>query len=146
MRSYRGAGPARSLRPGTEWLTGALCIAHAHSNTDIHRDSHSNSYSHSHLYTHPDGYIYATATAAFTPTATATFTPTATATATATPTPTPTPTVIPGIVRVTATAGNTGPVDYPSVKAAFDAINAGTHQGAIDVAILSDTTEVARRF
>ena len=50
---------------------------------------------------------------------------------------------MPGIVRVTATAGNTGPVDYPSVKAAFDAINAGTHQGAIDVAILSDTTEVA---
>ena len=86
-----------------------------------------------------------TPTATFTPTATATFTPTATptATATSTPTPTPTPTVIPGIVRVTATAGNTGPVDYPSVKAAFDAINAGTHQGAIDVAILSDTTEVA---
>ena len=87
--------------------------------------------------------------AAPTPTPTATFTPTATATATATPTstatptPTPTPTPIPGIVRVTATAGNTGPVDYPSVKAAFDAINAGTHQGAIDVAILSDTTEVA---
>ena len=91
----------------------------------------------------------ATATATFTPTPTATFTPTATATATATPTstatptPTPTPTPIPGIVRVTATAGNMGPVDYPSVKAAFDAINAGTHQGAIDVAILSDTTEVA---
>src|SRR6476646_5683312 len=91
----------------------------------------------------------ATATATFTPTPTATFTPTATATATATPTstatptPTPTPTHIRGIVRVTATAGNTVPVDYPSVKAAFDAINAGTHQGAIDVAILSDTTEVA---
>ncbi|HEY2681760.1 MAG TPA: hypothetical protein VGI59_10600, partial [Candidatus Udaeobacter sp.] len=84
-----------------------------------------------------------TATATSTATATATATASATASPTPTSTPTPTPTVMPGIVRVTATAGNMGPVDYPSVKAAFDAINAGTHQGAIDVAILSDTTEVA---
>ena len=44
-------------------------------------------------------------------------------------------------VVVTATAGTTGPTTYPTLKAAFDAINAGTHQGAITVGIVSDTTE-----
>jgi len=48
-----------------------------------------------------------------------------------------------GPVTVTATAGNTGPVDYATLKLAFDAINAGTHQGAITVAILQNTTETA---
>jgi hypothetical protein len=48
-----------------------------------------------------------------------------------------------GPVSVTATAGTTGPVDYPTVKAAFDAINAGTHQGAITVSIVTSTVEGA---
>ena len=46
-----------------------------------------------------------------------------------------------GPVVVTATAGDTGPTIYATLKAAFDAINAGTHQGAINVAIVGDTTE-----
>ena len=48
-----------------------------------------------------------------------------------------------GPVTVTATAGTTGPTDYPTVKAAIDAINAGTHQGDITVSIVSNTTETA---
>jgi uncharacterized repeat protein (TIGR01451 family) len=47
------------------------------------------------------------------------------------------------IVIVTATAATTGPSAYASVKAAFDAINAGTHQGAVTVSINSSTTEGA---
>src|ERR1043165_8058855 len=39
---------------------------------------------------------------------------------------TPPPSV--GPVTVVATGGVLGPADYPTVKAAFDAINAGTHQ------------------
>src|SRR6185295_19143330 len=45
------------------------------------------------------------------------------------------------IVVVTATAGTTGPTSYPTLKAAFDAINAGTHQGAVTISINSSTTE-----
>ena len=82
-----------------------------------------------------------TATATATPTATATATPTATATATATPTPTATPAG--GPVIVTASAGTLGPTIYPTLKDAFDAINAGTHQGTIAVLITGDTTETA---
>lgn len=48
-----------------------------------------------------------------------------------------------GPVTVTATAGTTGPTDYATLKAAFDAINAGTHQGTISIAIVADTTEAA---
>ena len=44
---------------------------------------------------------------------------------------------------MTATAGTVGPTDYPTVKGAFDAINAGTHTGAITIYILGDTTEAA---
>jgi hypothetical protein len=66
--------------------------------------------------------------------------PTPTPLATPTPTPTPVPTGV-GPVTVTATAGTLGPTDYATVKLAFDAINAGTHQGAINVFILGDTTE-----
>jgi hypothetical protein len=51
--------------------------------------------------------------------------------------------VLAGPVTVTATAGNTGPVDYTTVKAAFDSINAGTHQGTITISIVADTTETA---
>lgn len=48
-----------------------------------------------------------------------------------------------GPVTVTATAGTTGPTDYGTLKLAFDAINAGTHQGAITVSIVASTTEGA---
>ncbi|MBP9935338.1 MAG: hypothetical protein KBF52_06170, partial [Pyrinomonadaceae bacterium] len=48
-----------------------------------------------------------------------------------------------GPVSVTATAGTPGPTDYATLKAAFDAVNAGTHQGVITVSILGDTTETA---
>ena len=48
-----------------------------------------------------------------------------------------------GPVTVKATAGNVGPTDYLTLKAAFDAINAGTHQGQITVWILGDTVETA---
>lgn len=46
-----------------------------------------------------------------------------------------------GPVTVTASAGTPGPTDYPTVKAAFDAINAGTHQGAIVAWIFGNTSE-----
>jgi hypothetical protein len=46
-----------------------------------------------------------------------------------------------GPVTVTATGGVLGPTDYPTLKAAFDAINAGTHQGDITIDIVSSTTE-----
>jgi len=44
-------------------------------------------------------------------------------------------------VEVEATAGTTGPSGYTTLKGAFDAINAGTHQGVVDIAICDDTTE-----
>jgi hypothetical protein len=60
------------------------------------------------------------------------------------------PTIIPGSpppslgpVTIKATAGVLGPTDYLTLKAAFDAINAGTHQGQITVWILGDTVETA---
>ncbi len=46
-------------------------------------------------------------------------------------------------LTVTATAGLTGPTDYPTLKAAFDAINFGTHQGNITVKINTSITETA---
>jgi hypothetical protein len=46
-------------------------------------------------------------------------------------------------VDVTATAGTTGPTTYTTLKLAFDAINAGTHQGDIVVGISANTTETA---
>ena len=69
--------------------------------------------------------------------------PTPTPTPTPSPVPSPTPPISAGPVTVTATAGTLGPTDYPTVKAAFDAINAGTHQGTINIFILGDTTEAA---
>ena len=48
-----------------------------------------------------------------------------------------------GPVTVTATAGTLGPTDYATLKAAFDAINAGTHQGAISIEIVSSVVETA---
>jgi hypothetical protein len=46
-------------------------------------------------------------------------------------------------VSVTATAGTAGPTNYTTVNAAFDAVNAGTHQGAIQFLITGNTTEPA---
>ena len=46
-------------------------------------------------------------------------------------------------MTVKATAGILVPTDYATLKAAFDAINAGTHQGQITVWILGDTVETA---
>ena len=82
-----------------------------------------------------------------TPSPTATPTPTPpqpTPTPTASPTP-PGPTGTPGpaCVFVTATAGVLGPTGYSTMKAAFDAINAGTHRGAIDISINCDVVETA---
>ena len=42
---------------------------------------------------------------------------------------------------VTATLANTGPTGYVDVGDAFAAINAGTHQGAINISIICDTIE-----
>ncbi|MEP6788632.1 MAG: hypothetical protein ABJB40_09385, partial [Acidobacteriota bacterium] len=67
--------------------------------------------------------------------------PTPTPTPTPTATPSPTPPVSGGPVTVTATIGTTGPTDYATLKAAFDAINAGNHQGAVNIFILANTTE-----
>ncbi|MBX6325794.1 MAG: hypothetical protein IRY93_07135, partial [Chthoniobacterales bacterium] len=68
--------------------------------------------------------------------------PTATPTPTP-PTPTPTATATPtlGNVVVTATAGDTGPTGYATLGDAFNAINAGTHQGDITVSIVASTVE-----
>lgn len=48
-----------------------------------------------------------------------------------------------GPVTVTASAGTPGPTPYNTVKLAFDAINAGTHQGDIIVNINGNTDEGA---
>lgn len=45
-------------------------------------------------------------------------------------------------VDVTATAG-TGTATYTTIKDAFDAINAGTHQGVINLTITANTSETA---
>ncbi|MGI9191242.1 MAG: beta-propeller fold lactonase family protein, partial [Chitinophagaceae bacterium] len=44
-------------------------------------------------------------------------------------------------IEVTATAGSTGPSTYTTMSAAFGAINAGTHQGAITILVKGNTTE-----
>lgn len=46
-------------------------------------------------------------------------------------------------VVVTATGGVVGPTNYTTLKGAFDAINAGTHQGNINIAIAGNTNETA---
>src|SRR3954463_5957083 len=46
-------------------------------------------------------------------------------------------------VSVVATAGTVGPTSYTTLKAAFDAINAGTHKGTVTVTISGNTTETA---
>ena len=46
-------------------------------------------------------------------------------------------------ISVTASQGTAGPTTYPTLKAAFDAINAGTHKGNINVSVTGNTTETA---
>ncbi|WP_118974210.1 T9SS type A sorting domain-containing protein [Taibaiella koreensis] len=46
-------------------------------------------------------------------------------------------------VSVTATAGTMGPTSYTTLKSAFDAVNAGTHRGAVTILITGNTTETA---
>ncbi|MES2704950.1 MAG: Ig-like domain-containing protein [Bacteroidota bacterium] len=46
-------------------------------------------------------------------------------------------------MSVTATAGTTGPTAYTTVENAFNAINAGTHQGIINITVNAGTTETA---
>ena len=46
-------------------------------------------------------------------------------------------------VKVTCTSGTTGPSWYSTLKGAFDAINLGTHQGVITIAINTSTNETA---
>ena len=101
---------------------------------------------------HTNEYYSATAGAAWNtrvgsykfPTCTASPIATPTPTPTATPTPTPPgPPASAGPVTVTATTGTVGPTDYATVKAAFDAINAGTHTGSINVYVIGNTTEAA---
>jgi bacillolysin len=74
------------------------------------------------------------------PTATPTETPVP-PTATATPTVTPTATAGGDVVHVESTGG-TPSADYPTLGAAFDAVNAGTHTGSIEITILGDTVEL----
>jgi len=49
----------------------------------------------------------------------------------------------PTSVAVTANAGTPGPTGYNTLREAFFAINAGTHQGAINIKINGSTTETA---
>ena len=44
-------------------------------------------------------------------------------------------------ISVTASAGTLGPTAYTTLRAAFAAINAGTHQGVINVSVTGNTTE-----
>ncbi len=46
-------------------------------------------------------------------------------------------------VLVTSSAGTTAATNYTNLKAAFDAINNGIHQGSINIAITADVTETA---
>lgn len=46
-------------------------------------------------------------------------------------------------IEVESSSGTTGLFSYPTLKAAFDAINSGFHQGSIAIEVCADTTEVA---
>ena len=48
-----------------------------------------------------------------------------------------------GPIEVEATAGTLGPIAYATLQVALDAINMGTHQGAVTVEVCGDTTETA---
>ena len=47
-------------------------------------------------------------------------------------------------ISVTATAGTVGPTTYTTLNAAVLAINAGTHQGVINVSVTANTTETVQ--
>lgn len=47
-------------------------------------------------------------------------------------------------ITVTASVGVTGPSAYTTLKGAFDAINAGTHRGIINISVTGNTTETAQ--
>lgn len=47
-------------------------------------------------------------------------------------------------ISVTASAGLPGPTTYTTLKGAFDAINAGTHQGIINISVTASTTETVQ--
>lgn len=44
-------------------------------------------------------------------------------------------------IEVKASVATPGPTGYPSLKDAFDAVNAGTHQGTLEVDVCADSTE-----
>ena len=46
-------------------------------------------------------------------------------------------------VTITSTAGTTGPTNYPTMQSAFTAINAGTHQGVINISVAGTVTETS---
>lgn len=46
-------------------------------------------------------------------------------------------------IVVTATGGNPGPTNYTTLRAAFDALNAGTHTNIVSISVQGDTTETA---
>lgn len=46
-------------------------------------------------------------------------------------------------ITVTATAGTLGPTNYTQLRLAFNAINAGTHQGAVTISVTASTAETA---
>jgi trimeric autotransporter adhesin len=48
-----------------------------------------------------------------------------------------------GNIEVESSGGTTAPTAYATLKAAFDAINAGAHTGAINVEVCGNTTETA---
>jgi hypothetical protein len=48
-----------------------------------------------------------------------------------------------GPVEIESTGGTTTPTGYATLKDAFDAVNAGTHTGSINVKVCGDTTETA---
>src|SRR5215212_898501 len=49
-------------------------------------------------------------------------------------------------IEVEATAGTTGPTAYANLAAAIAAINAGTHQGTINVEVCFDSVETGAMF
>ncbi len=48
-----------------------------------------------------------------------------------------------GPIEVESSGGTTTPTAYATLKAAFDAINAGTHTGSINIEVCGNTTETA---
>ena len=48
-----------------------------------------------------------------------------------------------GPIEIESTGGTTAPTAYATLKDGFDAINAGTHTGSINVEVCGNTTETA---